>query len=104
MFLGANRVFGFWLDFICVIYVALVILCLLFIKSGEYDYVIQIRESYIAEGRRKIIDKIPPAKLHITQSVVIHVFYSHFIFNNNTMGMFFRFLLLKRKLAMSTHP
>ncbi|XP_056643789.1 probable multidrug resistance-associated protein lethal(2)03659 isoform X2 [Diorhabda sublineata] len=36
MYLGANRTFGFWLDFICVIYIALVIVALLFIKSEQF--------------------------------------------------------------------
>lgn len=36
MFLGSNRTFGFWLDFICVIYIGLVVVFLLFVKSGKY--------------------------------------------------------------------
>ncbi|XP_056642945.1 probable multidrug resistance-associated protein lethal(2)03659 [Diorhabda sublineata] len=36
MYLGANRTFGFWLDFICVIYIALVIVALLFVKSEQF--------------------------------------------------------------------
>ncbi|CAH1105144.1 unnamed protein product, partial [Psylliodes chrysocephalus] len=36
MYLGANRTFGFWLDFICVIYIALVIVALLFLKSEQF--------------------------------------------------------------------
>ncbi|CAH1286470.1 unnamed protein product [Diabrotica balteata] len=36
MYLGANRTFGFWLDFICVIYIALVILSLIFVESETF--------------------------------------------------------------------
>ncbi|CAG9836010.1 unnamed protein product [Diabrotica balteata] len=36
MYLAANRTFGFWLDFICVIYVGLVIVALVFVKSEQY--------------------------------------------------------------------
>ncbi|KAI2473981.1 ATP binding cassette (ABC) transporter subfamily C member [Diabrotica virgifera virgifera] len=36
MYLAANRSFGFWLDFICVIYVGLVIVALVFVKSEQY--------------------------------------------------------------------
>ncbi|CAH1105143.1 unnamed protein product [Psylliodes chrysocephalus] len=36
MYVGANRTFGFWLDFLCVIYVALVIVSLLFLKSEQF--------------------------------------------------------------------
>lgn len=35
MFLSANRTFGFWLDFHCVIYTALVTVSILFIESGK---------------------------------------------------------------------
>ncbi|KAJ8929217.1 hypothetical protein NQ314_018096 [Rhamnusium bicolor] len=33
MFLGANRTFGFWLDFHCIIYIALVTVSILFVES-----------------------------------------------------------------------
>ncbi|XP_072399234.1 probable multidrug resistance-associated protein lethal(2)03659 [Diabrotica undecimpunctata] len=36
MYLGANRTFGFWLDFICVIYITLVILSLIFVESETF--------------------------------------------------------------------
>ncbi|CAG9854733.1 unnamed protein product [Phyllotreta striolata] len=36
LYVGANRTFGFWLDFLCVVYVAMVILALLFVKSETY--------------------------------------------------------------------
>ncbi|XP_056644024.1 ATP-binding cassette sub-family C member 4-like isoform X1 [Diorhabda sublineata] len=36
LFVGANRTFGFWLDFVCVIYIALVLAALLFIKSEQF--------------------------------------------------------------------
>ncbi|CAG9840910.1 unnamed protein product [Diabrotica balteata] len=36
MYLGATRTFGFWLDFICVIYIALVILSLIFVESETF--------------------------------------------------------------------
>lgn len=35
MFLAASRTFGFWLDLICVFYVALVVVFLLFINNGK---------------------------------------------------------------------
>ncbi|XP_050518856.1 ATP-binding cassette sub-family C member 4-like [Diabrotica virgifera virgifera] len=36
MYLGANRTFGFWLDFICVIYIGLVILSLIFVERETF--------------------------------------------------------------------
>nr|CAI5849598.1 unnamed protein product [Callosobruchus analis] len=36
MFIGASRTFGFWLDAICVIYVGVAILILLFVKSESF--------------------------------------------------------------------
>ncbi|KAJ8918452.1 hypothetical protein NQ315_008149 [Exocentrus adspersus] len=36
LFLGANRTFGFWLDFHCVVYTALVICSILFIKTEVF--------------------------------------------------------------------
>ncbi|CAH1183163.1 unnamed protein product [Phaedon cochleariae] len=36
MFLGASRTFGFWLDFLCVVYVACVLAILLFLKSETF--------------------------------------------------------------------
>ncbi|CAG9854244.1 unnamed protein product [Phyllotreta striolata] len=36
MYLAVNRTFGFWLDFICVIYIALVIVALLFLKNEQF--------------------------------------------------------------------
>ncbi|KAJ8954554.1 hypothetical protein NQ318_000788 [Aromia moschata] len=36
MFLGANRTFGFWLDFICVIYIALVTVSILFVENEMF--------------------------------------------------------------------
>lgn len=38
LFMGANRAFGFWLDFHCVVYTALVIVSILFIKSGKHNF------------------------------------------------------------------
>lgn len=39
MFLCANRTFGYWLDFQCCIYNALVTSAILFIKQGELENV-----------------------------------------------------------------
>ncbi|CAG9854243.1 unnamed protein product [Phyllotreta striolata] len=36
MYLAANRTFGFWLDFVCVVYIALVIVSLLFLKNEQF--------------------------------------------------------------------
>ncbi|KAG5889083.1 hypothetical protein JTB14_004927 [Gonioctena quinquepunctata] len=36
MFLGANRTFGFWLDFICVVYIACVLVALLLVESETF--------------------------------------------------------------------
>lgn len=38
LFLTANRTFGFWLDFHCVIYTALVTISILFIQNGMYKF------------------------------------------------------------------
>lgn len=43
MFLAANRTFGFWLDFHCVVYIGLVTVSLLFIQQGEW-----IRKSIVS--------------------------------------------------------
>lgn len=37
LFMAANRAFGFWLDFHCVVYTALVIISILFIKGGTFN-------------------------------------------------------------------
>ncbi|CAG9840903.1 unnamed protein product [Diabrotica balteata] len=36
IFAGANRTFGFWLDFVCVVYIGLVLAALLLIKSEQF--------------------------------------------------------------------
>lgn len=47
MFLAANRTFGFWLDFHCIIYIALVIVSILFVESGKL-FLNNIKEFYYA--------------------------------------------------------
>ncbi|CAG9854730.1 unnamed protein product [Phyllotreta striolata] len=36
LYVAANRTFGFWLDFVCIIYIALVFITLIFIKSETF--------------------------------------------------------------------
>lgn len=38
LFLTAQRTFGFWMDFHCVVFIGLVVVSLLFIENGKLHY------------------------------------------------------------------